>query len=148
MGEKQLRSLERQISLVQLDRSWANHLAYLADVKESIHLVGLGGKQPVEEFHKSATDAFLEMKENIRMKIESTFQNILSSKKKPDISDREFQGPSSTWTYLVNDEQFGWGIEMLKGRNIGFAAGAAAWYGPLFMLLGIYHRFFKKRKES
>ena len=41
------------------------------------------------------------------------------------------KGPSSTWTYLVNDDQFGWGVEMLKGTNIGFSAGAAAFYGPL-----------------
>jgi hypothetical protein len=62
------------------------------------------------------------------------------------IVTEESLGPSSTWTYLVSDEQFGWGAEMMNVGNIGFAAGAAAWLGPLYLLLGAYHRFFKRKK--
>ena len=37
------------------------------------------------------------------------------------------RGPSSTWTYLINDDPFtdGLAATMMSGRNIGFAASAA-----------------------
>jgi hypothetical protein len=37
-------------------------------------------------------------------------------------------------------------MEMLKGSNIGFAVGAAAYWGPLFVLTLLLKRFFKKKK--
>src|SRR5258708_30672741 len=38
-----------------LDRKWADHLRYLADVREGIHLRALGrGLSPLDEFHKEA----------------------------------------------------------------------------------------------
>jgi hypothetical protein len=56
------------------------------------------------------------------------------------------KGPSSTWTYLVNDaNQFGWGVEMVKPRKMAFfgvgdsliagpALVNAVLHGPLFLL--------------
>jgi preprotein translocase subunit SecA len=63
-----------------------------------------------------------------------------------DPEEEGLRGPSSTWTYLVNEDQLGWGVEMLKGTNVGFSAVAAAMYGPLFVLALIAKRFKKKRK--
>ena len=66
----------------------------------------------------------------------------MSSAKGPSTSRRKAsKGPSSTWTYLVNEDQFGWGVEMLKGTNVGFSAVAAALYGPLFVFALIAKRF-------
>ena len=42
------------------------------------------------------------------------------------------KGPSSTWTYLVNENPFGSGMDMIKGKNIGFAFGIA--FGGFFGL--------------
>ena len=36
----------------------ADHLAYLADIRESIHLRALGRQNPLDEFHRMAVDAF------------------------------------------------------------------------------------------
>ena len=44
--------------LFHLDRGWADHLAYLADIRESIHLRALGRQNPLDEFHRLAVDAF------------------------------------------------------------------------------------------
>ena len=65
-----------------------------------------------------------------------------------DLDADDLRGPSSTWTYLVNEDQFGWGMEMLKGRNIGLAAGAALYAGPLFLLTLLVNRLRKKRPSS
>ncbi len=61
-----------------------------------------------------------------------------------ELDGKELKGPSSTWNYLISDEQSVWGIEMGLGRNIGFAAGAALALGPLYLFLGIYNRWIKK----
>ena len=55
------------------------------------------------------------------------------------------KGPSSTWTYLVDENSFGRGLELLKGGSIGFAASPMAVTGPLFVLSLIMNRL-RKRK--
>ncbi|MGB2905956.1 MAG: hypothetical protein WBB73_02580, partial [Candidatus Aminicenantaceae bacterium] len=50
------------------------------------------------------------------------------------------RGPSSTWTYLISDQQFGSWVGLLSGSNIGFTAGAAGYIGPLYILLGLLRR--------
>jgi hypothetical protein len=60
----------------------------------------------------------------------------------------KLRGPSATWTYLLNEDQFGWGLEILKGRNIGFGSVAAGVFGPLFLLTLASQRlkrWFRKR---
>lgn len=143
-GKDRLRKLEKQVSLGVLDKHWADHLAFIADLRESIHLVRVAGITPLEEFYRQATQAFLGLKEQIEREKRCEMLNRLSSLSGPDLDETDFTGPSSTWTYLIDDDQYSWGLEMLRGRNIGFTAGAAAFTGPLYLLLGIYHRFFKK----
>ena len=45
-SEEQLERICRQIMLYHLDRGWADHLAYLSDIRESIHLRALGHQKP------------------------------------------------------------------------------------------------------
>jgi preprotein translocase subunit SecA len=147
-GESRLTELERQILLVRLDTSWADHLAYLTDLRESIHLVKVGGQKPLEEFHRLAAEVFLRLRGEIEKEVVSIFKRLARQKDRPEPSPEALKGPSSTWTYLVNDDQFGWGISMIQGGSIGYAAAAAAMWGPLYLFLGIYHRFFKKKRNS
>src|SRR6185312_7344614 len=58
LSEEQLERVCRLIMLYHLDRGWADHLAYLADIRESIHLRALGRQNPLDEFHRMAVDAF------------------------------------------------------------------------------------------
>jgi hypothetical protein len=43
--------------------------------------------------------------------------------------------------YLINDNPF---EETLKGGNVGFSAAAAAAYGPLFIVLKLFQRYYKR----
>jgi preprotein translocase subunit SecA len=58
------------------------------------------------------------------------------------------RGPSSTWTYLINDDPFtdGLAATMMSGRNIGFAASAAL-IGPLLILWALSRRFGRRSKR-
>ncbi len=136
----------RRSALFHVDKAWADHLAWLADLREGIHLVSLGRKEPLQEFQKAATDSFLELEERIGGPIEESLRSLISREGRVDLEAEGLKGPSSTWTYLVNEDQLGWGVELLKGTNIGFAAGAAAFYGPLFIFALVVNRL-KKRKR-
>jgi preprotein translocase subunit SecA len=145
-GQEKMGEIEKRLTLFNIDRCWSDHLAWVTDTRESIHLVSLGGMTPLQEFHKSATAVFLEIWPKVEDEVISAFGSLLKKEEALDLDSEGLKGPSSTWTYLVNEDQFGWGMEMLKGRNIGFAVGAAAYWGPLFILTLLLKRFFKKKK--
>jgi preprotein translocase subunit SecA len=147
-GAGRLAEIERRATLFHIDRLWSDHLAWVQDTRESIHLVSLGGKTPVDEFQKSATDVFLELLRSIDDMVVSEMEVVIHGDDSAELALERLKGPSSTWTYLVNEDQFGWGIELLKGRHIGFAAGAAALYGPLFILTLIVRRVFGKKDKG
>ena len=145
-GRDELEKVAARVTLFHLDAFWADHLAVLADIRESIHLVSLGGKEPLSEFHKSAAEAFLGLKEKSDQAAARTLEELVRKGEPVDFEAAGMKGPSSTWTYLVDDEQFGWSVGLLKGRNIGFAAGAAGFWGPLFLLALLANRFRRKKK--
>jgi preprotein translocase subunit SecA len=148
-GEAGAAVLERRLLLHHLDLGWSDHLAWVSDTRETIHLVSLGGKVPVEEFRKSATDAFLGMMEAVKNAAAEAFEKLIAEGGDAVEALGKLKGPSSTWTYLVNEDQFGWGIEMLKGRNVGFGSIAAGVYGPLYIFVLAFQRFnrrFRRRR--
>jgi preprotein translocase subunit SecA len=140
-GKEPIAELERRLTLLAIDRAWSDHLAWVADSRESIHLVAVGGKTPLDEFVRSATAEFLEIPGRIENAVVAGFASMINRRGPLDLDADELKGPASTWTYLVNEDQFGWGMEMLKGRNIGLAAGAALYAGPLFLLTLLLRKF-------
>lgn len=147
LGKERMSKLEQQITLFHIDRGWSEHLAKINDVRESIHLVSVAGESPLNEFHRIIVDAFLELEQIVDDRITETFNALEITADGVDLEKKNLKGPSSTWTYLVNDNQFGSWVKMLNGSNIGFTAGAAAAYnGPLFIALSILRRFHKKKK--
>jgi preprotein translocase subunit SecA len=148
LGTEAFGRVARRAALVHIDAAWADHLAWLADLREGIHLVSLGRLEPIQEFQKAATAAFLELEGRIRGAIEASLRSLLAREGPVDLEAAGLKGPSSTWTYLVDEDQLGWGVGLLKGSNIGFAAGAAAFYGPLFVLALLVRRFGGKKGRT
>jgi len=144
-GREAFLRLARRAALFHIDGAWTDHLAWLADLRESIHLVALGRKEPLHEFQKAATEAFLKLEKRIGREVKKTLKALIEREGPVDPEREGLKGPSSTWTYLVNEDQFGWGVEMLKGTNVGFSVAAAALYGPLFVIALIANRFRRKR---
>ena len=89
VGEARLHEVERKIALFHLDRIWAEHLAQVADIRESIHLVSVGGNAPINEFHKIVNAAFLELDHKIE---ESALQTFAGLKLKGDDLDLDVVG--------------------------------------------------------
>jgi preprotein translocase subunit SecA len=119
------------LTLLLLDRHWSDHLALIEDIREGIHLQNYGGRVPLDEFHKQIVDAFAAMLEAVQDEVVATFERLSAAGGVIDLEQAGLRGPSSTWTYLVNDNPFStFGVSLMASRNIGFAAAA----GVLAML--------------
>ncbi len=146
MGNDRLREIEKRITLYETDRCWAEHLTLVADVRESIHLTSVGGRSPVGEFLKIVDREFLKLEHKIDEAILETFCSLPISEAGIDLDKQGVRGPSSTWTYMITDNQFGLWVGLLQGSNIGFTSVAAGVYGPLYILLALIQRFFRKKR--
>ncbi|WP_144207739.1 accessory Sec system translocase SecA2 [Mycobacterium tilburgii] len=103
LSEERLETICRQIMLYHLDRGWADHLAYRADIRESIHLRALGRQNPLDEFHRLAVDAFASLAADAIEAAQHTFETANVLDEEPGLDLSKLARPTSTWTYMVND---------------------------------------------
>ena len=106
LGEEAEANLERicrNIMLYHLDRGWADHLAYLSDIRESIHLRALGRQNPLDEFHRLAVDAFAHLAADAIEASQQTFDTANVLEEEPGLDLSKLARPTSTWTYMVHD---------------------------------------------
>ncbi|MEU8248114.1 accessory Sec system translocase SecA2 [Nonomuraea sp. NPDC048916] len=87
----------RQIVLHAIDRCWTEHLAFLTDLREGIHLRALGRMSPIDEFHREAVAEYKSLLGEVERRSLESFEEP-----EPDL-----RRPTATWTYLVQDNPFG-----------------------------------------
>jgi preprotein translocase subunit SecA len=133
---------ERDLTLAHIDRAWRDHLAFVADLREGIHLVRLGGDDPLTRYCVRAAEAYRDLMGRLDRSIEESLRDVSPPP--------ALKGPSSTWTYLVNDDPFRdqLGSQLTGPGRATFAVGAAVFAMPLLILLGIADRYFKKRPRG
>jgi preprotein translocase subunit SecA len=103
LSDDRLETICRLIMLYHLDRGWADHLAYLADIRESIHLRALGRQNPLDEFHRMAVDAFASLAADAIEAAQQTFETSPAIEEEPGVDLSKLARPTSTWTYMVHD---------------------------------------------
>ena len=64
-GAQAVLDAERTVMLGPSTRAWRDHLAFCADLREGIHLVRLGGQDPLTRFTTEAIRAFSVLDETI-----------------------------------------------------------------------------------
>jgi preprotein translocase subunit SecA len=147
-SEDDVERAERAVTLFHIDRVWRDHLAYCADLREGIHLVSLGGMDPLSRFRSEVMAAFRAVEVVIDNAVLETLPLVTAGADGIDLGAIGITGPSSTWTYLVNDDPFRNQV-LLKLIGPGgptIAIYASALLGPLFLLWGLVERFLRKRK--
>jgi preprotein translocase subunit SecA len=123
VGADAVRHAEQRVTVHVLDRAWADHLAFIEDVREGIHLQRYGGKEPVTEFHRQIVEAFGGLLDRIADEAVEVFERLEVREGRIDLEAAGVAGSSSTWTYLVNDNPFSnLGLSLIASRNIGAAA--------------------------
>jgi preprotein translocase subunit SecA len=127
VGEPAVRTAERRVMMHLLDRAWAEHLAFIEDIREGIHLQRLGGRDPLTEFQRQIIEAFDAMMERVAEETVATFKRLAAEHGAIDLARAGLAGSSTTWTYLVNDNPFSTlGISLLAARSLSTAVGFLA----------------------
>ncbi len=146
-GEGIVEQAERTITLYHIDQCWADHLAYITHVREGIHLVGIGGLDPLREFHKLIAEAFWKLQQTIEERIAETFATVEITDEGINLDKAGLRGPSSTWTYLINDRALSDLHQMLFGQgNNAIAAGALVMTWPLLAAWGVWRRIMNRKR--
>ena len=77
LGRESVDQAARQIWLYHFDRRWSQHLAFLADLREGIHLQGLArgptALSPSDEFHREAMRAIRTFTDDVERDTQATF---------------------------------------------------------------------------
>jgi len=105
-SDEVLETAARQIMLFHLDERWTEHLAFLADVRESIHLRALAKETPIDEFHRTAIPVFKKIADEISERSAKTLKSVEITDSGADLEGEGLRRPSATWTYMVHDNPF------------------------------------------
>ncbi|MEJ2852978.1 MULTISPECIES: accessory Sec system translocase SecA2 [unclassified Saccharothrix] len=101
----------RLIALHHLDQRWSDHLVFLTDLREGIHLRALARQNPLDEFHREAIPAYHRIVPDSWDEAEETFKKVKIDEDGAHLAEAGVQRPNTTWTYLVNDNPFSSGLE-------------------------------------
>src|SRR5690625_902524 len=118
-GEDATATAARLITLYHLDRGWTDHNAFLAELREGIHLRFLGRRDPLDEFNREAVPVFKGFLDDARARAAESFEELEVKDGRLDVSDVGVKRPSMTWTYMVHDHAFSSAFETLAGKLKG-----------------------------
>jgi preprotein translocase subunit SecA len=145
-GERAVLDAERTVKLGCIDRAWRDHLALCADLREGIHLVRLGGQDPLTRFTGEAMQAFSQIDDAIDGAVSAALAAVRIAGSELDLTPAGLKAPTSTWTYLVNDEPFRHRIgSMLTGPGgVTVAIYSAVIMMPLLVAWGLVERLLRR----
>jgi preprotein translocase subunit SecA len=146
-SEPAVAEAERQVVLGCIDRAWRDHLAFCADVREGIHLVRIGGRDPLTYFTNEAIQAFARLDDAIEADVLAALGEVRIIDGRIDLSATGLKAPTSTWTYLVNDDPFKnrLGALLTGPGGATLAIYAAAMLAPLLIAWGLVDRLRGRR---
>ena len=145
--------LERQLTLLMIDRHWSDQVAFLRWLRDAVYSFTLApnlhpyepGRNPVTEFYQRAGEAFDELPARVEADVVAAFERVTITSEGVDWEREGLEGPSSTWTYLVDDRPTGTGIV----RALASSPATNVWGGlilaPLVLLMRLAQRWRRRR---
>ncbi len=148
VGQDAVREAERRAILFFIDLYWSEHLAAIADLREWIHNVRAGGRDPLTEFQNESHDAFEQLRDDLEQDVVRTLRTAPVTVDGIDLERAGLQAPRSTWTYVVNDDPLRGPLgSLLTGPgSAGFAVGAALFASWILIPWGFYQRWRNRRR--
>lgn len=107
LGGPEVARVCRAILLFQLDAHWSDHLALLSEQRAAIHLRALGRQNPLDEFRRETILAFEGFLDRAADSARESFDALDVADGAVDLDAAGLRRPSSTWTYVVNEDPFG-----------------------------------------
>lgn len=103
-GETAMSPSEQRVRLYYMDKFWADHLAFVSYIRESIHLTSLANRNPIDEFHMQIIQAYEEIPDKIRRESANMLSKLGDSNNPALWEKFGLKTPTSTWTYTMNDQ--------------------------------------------
>jgi preprotein translocase subunit SecA len=149
LHDRDLPEVERAVTLACIDRAWCDHLAFCAELREGIHLVRLGGGDPLSQFSNQAIRRFASIDEEIEDAVRAALPQVRIVAGEIDLTGAGLTKPSSTWTYLVNDDPFRDRMSaLLMGPGgVTMAIYSAAVLMPMLVAWGVVERYWRHRTD-
>ncbi len=147
VGEAEVVRAETAITLFHIDRTWTEHLALVASLREGIHLVSLSGEDPLTVFQLKTAESFHNIQPQVDAAVLAALDRVVAQGRRLELNELGLEGPASTWTYIISDDPFRNQLgRMLTGPgNSTMAMAAAVMVGPLLILWGLVDRHYRKR---
>lgn len=102
-GKRGVTIAEKQLMLYFININWASYLAAMEDKRSGIHLMIIGGKNPLVEYQIFAASAFGEMTADIRHDVVEYMQKCNITENGIDMEKAGLVGATTTWTYMINE---------------------------------------------
>ncbi|MFC9708975.1 DEAD/DEAH box helicase [Paenibacillus sp. NPDC056933] len=103
-GEQPMSPSEQRVRLFYIDEFWAEHLAYVSYLRESIHLESIASRNPIDEFHTQITQAYEKIPANINKESTNMLLRLGGSNDPAEWEKLGLKSPASTRTYIINDQ--------------------------------------------
>lgn len=104
------------VLLFKIDERWVDHLAYLNDLREGIHLRTLAREKPHEAFNSESVRVFSSFWDDVVDGSVEVLNDVTITKQGVDLDTYGLKRPSSTWTYLAAESTFGSDVENIVKR--------------------------------
>lgn len=102
-GDKAVALAQTQLTLYFINQNWSYYLAAMEEKRRGIHLVIVGGRDPLEEYQKFAASAFDEMTEDIKSSVFLYMQKCRITQNGVDMESEGLSSASTAWTYMIDD---------------------------------------------
>jgi preprotein translocase subunit SecA len=106
----------RDALLFSVDERWVEHLAFLNDLREGIHLRTLAREKPHEAFNAESIEAFSTFWDDALERAHMVLAEADLDGDGLDLPAHGLKRPSSTWTYLTTENVFGSDLEAVVKR--------------------------------
>ena len=103
VGKEGINLAEKQLILYYINQHFATYLEAMEDYKSGVYLTIVAGKNPFDEFNRTAISAFEEMNQDIRFDVLNKMREADITKSGIDMSKHGLDGATGTWTYMVDD---------------------------------------------
>lgn len=134
-GSSGVEKAEKQLLLYFINMNWSCYLAAMEDMRSGIHLMVVGGKSPLDEYHRFAISAYGEMWEDIQSDVVSYMQKCKITENGIDMDEEGLTGATTTWTYMINESASQFSRIPHLMRSVSHKAT-----GAVFTVQGIYKR--------
>ena len=116
-GRETFDKFERRFTLQAIDQCWSDYLERVAEIREGIHLVSMGGFNPMDVYNNEVASTFRTFFRRVDSKATLAIKEFFQNRDVEDVADEPSGGSSATWTYMVNDNPMGDLFERIR-RNV------------------------------